>query len=104
MAGTSERTAMDSQPTGVIAGIRVSNEGTRAERLASRRQQEERVRRDAERLRLGDVVDVFYERDTSGHLPLERRHGFVRAIERVERGEVAAIAFAYRDRTDRNIE
>ena len=46
----------------------------------------------------------FEEMDTSGTLPLERRPKLLDALERMERGEIKAIVFPYRDRQDRSIE
>src|SRR5262245_2823287 len=46
----------------------------------------------------------FEEFDTSGTLPLIERPKLLDAVERVERGEIKAIVFPYRDRQDRSIE
>lgn len=46
---------------------------------------------------------TFDEFDTSGTLPLVQRPKLLAQIERMERGEIKAIVFPYRDRSDRSI-
>jgi hypothetical protein len=46
---------------------------------------------------------TFEEFDTSGRLPLHKRPKLLDALERMERGELKAIVFPYRDRHDRSI-
>jgi hypothetical protein len=84
-----------------IGIVRVSEEGNRAERLASYAEQEARIRSECERRNI-ELVDLLRERNVSGGAPLERR-AFGKAITRVERGEARAIIFAHRDRADRSI-
>ncbi len=85
-----------------IGILRVSDENDRGARLGSDREQEQSIRREAERRNI-DLIDVLYERNVSGHTALERRE-FGNAIQRVERREAEVIIFAHRDRTDRSIE
>ncbi len=75
--------------------------GREGERFSSPKDQRDRISDEAER-RGFELVDVIPELDVSGGAPLELRP-FGKAIERVERGEVQAIIFAYRDRADRSI-
>ena len=83
-----------------IGLIRVSEvKGREGERFSSPKdQRRDRISDEAER-RGFELVDVIPELDVSGGAPLELRP-FGKAIERVERGEVQAIIFAYRDRAD----
>ena len=85
-----------------IGILRVSDEADRGDRLGSDREQRNGIDRESDRRNI-DLIDVLYERDVSGHAPLEKRP-FGKAIERVERGEADVIIFAHRDRTDRSIE
>lgn len=50
-----------------------------------------------------DLDYVFEELDTSGTLPLIKRPKLLDALERMERGDIKAIVFPYRDRSDRSI-
>ena len=49
-------------------------------------------------------MDTLEELDVSGGKPLAKRPALARALAGVERGEVGAIVFAYRDRVDRSIQ
>lgn len=50
-----------------------------------------------------DVEGYFEEIDTSGTLPLAQRPQLEAALQAMERGEIQAIVFPYRDRNDRSI-
>jgi hypothetical protein len=86
--------------------------GIRISELAGRGKNGKRLHSDEDqRTKLGsicreyklDLDYVFEELDTSGTLPLTKRPKLMDAIERVERGELKAIVFPYRDRSDRSI-
>jgi hypothetical protein len=88
-------------------GIRISELAGRGKeggkRLRSDDDQLGKLKADCDRL--GFALDYhFEEMDTSGALPLAQRPKLMDAIERVERGEINAIVFPYRDRSDRSIE
>jgi hypothetical protein len=98
-------TATDTDITAAlgIGILRVSEEGDRGERIASYRDQEQRIRAEAARAGIPQV-EIVKEANVSGGAPLEQR-AFGQAIARVEdEGDPAgAILFAYRDRHDRSI-
>ena len=48
-----------------------------------------------------DLLHVEQEPDTSGQRPLKRRHGLLRAVEAIERGEAEVLIVAYFDRLAR---
>jgi hypothetical protein len=86
--------------------------GIRISELAGRGKNGTRLRSDDDQLgklktecdRLGFKLDYhFEEMDTSGTLPLAERPKLLDAVERVERGEIQAIVFPYRDRAERSI-
>jgi len=100
---TSEQTASIIETLRGIGILRVSEEGTRAERLASYDDQKKRIKRQAARRKPPiDVIEFKQERNVAGDTPLEQR-AFGDAITAVERGDADAILFAYRDRVDRDI-
>jgi Recombinase zinc beta ribbon domain/Resolvase, N terminal domain/Recombinase len=87
-------------------GIRISELGKRGKqdgpRLHSDVTQEDKARELCESFGL-DVAYTFEELDTSGTLPLAGRPKLLDAVERMERGDIQAIVFPYRDRFDRSI-
>lgn len=86
-------------------GIRISElagRGKNGKRLYSDDDQQAKGRKLCADFGL-DVGYVFEEYDTSGTLPLSKRPKLLDAIERMERHEIKAIVFPYRDRSDRSI-
>jgi DNA invertase Pin-like site-specific DNA recombinase len=91
-------------------GIRISELNGRGKedkhgktkRLHSDDDQRDKLDKIAKEYKL-DLDYVFEEMDTSGTLALEQRPKLLAAVERVERGELKAIIFPYRDRSDRSI-
>jgi DNA invertase Pin-like site-specific DNA recombinase len=86
--------------------------GIRISELAGRGRNGKRLRSDADQATKIDALCedfglelsyTFEEYDTSGTLPLRKRPKLLDAIERMERGELQAIIFPYRDRHDRSI-
>ena len=98
---------MSKQRPRAAGGIRISElagRGKNGKRLHSDDDQREKLHSICEEFGLDlDDADVFEEMDTSGTLRLARRPKLLAAIERVEAGEVKAIVFPYRDRSDRSI-
>lgn len=95
---------MTKQPL-AAGGIRISE-------LAGRGRNGKRLRSDTDqRTKLEALCDdfkltldyVFEEFDTSGRLPLAKRPKLLAALQQVEHGELKAIVFPYRDRSDRSI-
>ncbi len=86
-------------------GIRISElagRGRNGKRLHSDTDQRGKLDRDCDEFGL-DLDYVFEELDTSGTLPLVKRPKLLDALERMEHGEIKAIVFPYRDRSDRSI-
>jgi hypothetical protein len=86
-------------------GIRISElagRGKNGKRLHSDDDQRDKLVTSCQEYGL-DLDYIFEELDTSGTLPLAKRPKLLNAIERVERGELKAIVFPYRDRSDRSI-
>jgi hypothetical protein len=86
-------------------GIRISElngRGKNGKRLHSDDDQRDKLVTGCQEYGL-DLDYIFEELDTSGTLPLAKRPKLLNAIERVERGDLKAIVFPYRDRSDRSI-
>ncbi len=86
-----------------IGIVRVSRVGGRSgERFLSPEIQRERIEAECANRGL-EVIDILDEMDTSGGKSLAKRPELTEALSAVEKGNVHAIVFAYRDRMDRSI-
>lgn len=86
-------------------GIRISElagRGRNGKRLHSDVDQRDKVASICDEFKL-ELDYVFEELDTSGTLPLAQRPKLLAALERMEHGDLKAIVFPYRDRSDRSI-
>lgn len=103
---TRTRTSSRKRRPRAAGGVRISEVGGRGRnggpRLRSDADQQRRLEDDCERLGL-ELAWTFEELDTSGRLPLSKRPKLLAAVEAVERGEIQAIIFPFRDRQDRSI-
>lgn len=86
-----------------IGVVRISEVGDREEeRLASDKQQVERIEQECRRLGL-ELLEVLPELDVSGGAPLIKRPGLRRAVEAVEAGRARVVIVAYFDRLVRSL-
>ena len=83
-----------------IGIVRVSRVGGRSgERFLSPEIQRERIEAECANRGL-EVIDILDEMDTSGGKSLAKRPELTEALSAVEKGNVHAIVFAYRDRME----
>lgn len=86
-----------------IGIVRVSVTGDRGERLASPREQRERLVAACERDGI-DLLRVYDELDVSGGAALEKRPGLSEAVYAIEAGEADVVVAAYFDRLVRSLD